>query len=68
MSSLNNMRNRTGYFGVVKRVDEHGQEVSGKGRYKQITAIHDQWTRMREDKLRSLRKALYYSYHLLLKH
>ena len=57
------MRNRNGYWGVVKRVDENGEEVTtGKGKYKQITQVHDQWTRMREDKLRSLRRALYYSY------
>ena len=63
MSSLNNMRNRNGYWGVVKRTDENGQEVTtGKGKYKKITAVHDQWTRMREDKLKTLRKALYYSY------
>lgn len=62
MSNLDNMRKRVGYFGVVKRVDKDGNEVSGKGKYKRITQIHDQWTRMREDKLRSLRKALYYSY------
>lgn len=63
MSSLNNMRNRNGYWGVVKRTDENGVEVTtGKGKYKKITNAHDQWTRMREDKLRSLRKALYYSY------
>ena len=63
MSSLNNMRNRNGYYGVVKRTDVNGNEVTeGKGKYKKITTIHDQWTRMREDKLRSLRRALYYSY------
>ena len=61
--SLNNMYKRNGYWGVVKRVDTNGNEVtSGKGDYKKPTAIHDQWIRMREDKLRSLRKALYYSY------
>ena len=57
------MRNRNGYWGVVKRVDANGNEVTtGKGKYKKITSVHDQWTRMREDKLRSLRRALYYSY------
>ena len=57
------MRYRTGYFGVTKEVDGHGQEVpEGKGEYKRVTWVHDQWTRMREDKLRSLRKALYVSY------
>ena len=63
MSSLDNMQKRNGYWGVVKRVDENREEVTtGKGKYKQITRVHDQWTRMREDKLRSLRHALYYSY------
>ena len=63
MSSLDNMRKRNGYWGVVKRVDENQQEVTNeKGKYKQVTRVHDQWTRMREDKLRSLRHALYYSY------
>ena len=63
MSSLNNMRNRNGYWGVVKRTDAYGNEVTNeKGKYKKITQVHDQWTRMREDKLRSLKRALYYSY------
>lgn len=62
LNSINNMRNRVGYYGEVKRVDESGTEVSGKGKYKKVTRVHDQWTRMREDKLRGLRKALYYSY------
>ena len=62
LDSINNMRNRVGYYGEVKRVDESGTEVSGKGKYKKVTRVHDQWTRMREDKLRGLRKALYYSY------
>ena len=63
MSSLDNMRRRNGYWGVVKRVDANQQEVTNeKGKYKQITRVHDQWTRMREDKLRSLKHALYYSY------
>ena len=52
MSSLKNMRNRNGYYGVVKK------EADGV----HITDVHDQWTRMREDKLKSLRKALLYSY------
>ena len=52
MSSLKNMRTRNGYYGVVKR------EADGV----HITDVHDQWTRMREDKLKSLRKALLYSY------
>ena len=62
LDSINNMRNRVGYYGEVKRVDESGTEVSGKGKYKKVTRVHDQWTRMREDKLRGLKKALYYSY------
>jgi len=62
LDSINNMRNRVGYYGEVKRVDESGIEVSDKGKYKKVTRVHDQWTRMREDKLRGLRKALYYSY------
>jgi hypothetical protein len=61
--SLNLMRKRTGYYGAVKRVDGNGQEVSeGPGKYKRITYRRDQWTRMREDKLRSLMHALHYSY------
>lgn len=36
---------------MKKRVGHYGDATSA-----------DQWTRMREDKLRSLRKALYYSY------
>ena len=36
---------------MKKRVGYYGDSMSA-----------DQWTRMREDKLRSLRKALYYSY------
>ena len=55
------MRNRVGIYGEVKRVDKDGVETD-TGKYRQITPVHDQWTRMREDKLRSLRKALYYSY------
>ena len=62
LDSINNMRNRVGYYGEVKQVDESGAEVSGKGKYVKVTQVHDQWTRMREDKLRGLRKALYYSY------
>ena len=62
LDSINNMRNRVGYYGEVKQVDESGTEVSGKGKYVKVTPVHDQWTRMREDKLRGLRKALYYSY------
>ena len=62
LDSINNMRNRVGYYGEVKQVDESGAEVSGKGKYIKVTQVHDQWTRMREDKLRSLRKALRYSY------
>lgn len=62
LDSINNMRNRVGYYGEVKQVDESGIEVSGKGKYVKVTPVHDQWTRMREDKLRGLRKALYYSY------
>jgi len=62
-NSLTNMYKRNGYYGVIKRVDENGAEVTtGKGKYKKPTAAHSQWIRMREDKLRSLRKALYYSY------
>lgn len=57
------MMHRVGYYGAVKRVDENGSEVTeGPGKYKRITRVHDQWTRMREDKLKSMRKALYYSY------
>ena len=57
------MKNRVGYFGEVKRVDETGTEVTeGIGKYKKVTQVHDQWTRMREDKLRGLKRALYYSY------
>lgn len=57
------MRNRVGIYGAVKRVDKDGAEVTeGKGKYKKVTRVHDQWTRMREDKLRSLLGALYYSY------
>ena len=55
------MRNRVGYFGEVKRVDKDGTETP-TGKYRQVTRVHDQWTRMREDKLRSLRGALYHSY------
>ena len=62
LDSINNMRNRVGYYGEVKQVDESGTEISGKGKYVKVTPVHDQWTRMREDKLRGLRKALYYSY------
>ena len=63
LHGLNNMYKRNGYYGVVKKVDEIGTEVTeGKGKYKKPTRVHDQWTRMREDKLRSLKKALYYSY------
>ena len=41
MSSLNNMRNRNGYWGVVKRTDENGVEVTtGKGKYKKITKVY----------------------------
>ena len=61
--SLNSMRKRTGYYGAVKRVDGDGNEVTeGLGKYKRVTLARDQWTRMREDKLRSLMHALHYSY------
>ena len=57
------MRNRVGYFGEVERVDETGEKVTeGIGKHKKVTQVHDQWTRMREDKLRGLKRALYYSY------
>lgn len=55
------MRHRVGIYGEVKRVDKDSVETPD-GKYRQITRVHDQWTRMREDKLRSLRRALYYSY------
>lgn len=61
MSGLDRMRNRVGYFGEVKPVDIQGTD-DPNGDYKEVTNVHDQWTRMREDKLRSMRKALYHSY------
>ena len=54
---------RVGYRGEVKRVDSTGAEVeTGPGEYKQPTDVHDQWIRMREDKLRSMKRALHFSY------
>lgn len=63
LRSLDNMYKRNGYFGVTKRMNKDGSETTeGLGDYKKPTRAHDQWTRMREDKLRSLKKALHYSY------
>ena len=63
LRSLDNMYKRNGYFGVTKRMNKDGTETTeGPGDYKKATRVHDQWTRMREDKLRSLKKTLRYSY------
>jgi len=61
MSSLDRMRNRVGYRGEVKKVDINGTE-SDNGDYRATTVVHDQWTRMRQEKLKNMQKALYYSY------
>lgn len=62
--SLDLMRKRLGYYGDTKRVEADGSNaVKGTpGKYKRVTYQRDQWTRMREDKLRSLMHALHYSY------
>ena len=48
------MKRRVGYYGEVEKNDTDTQV--------ETLVKADQWTRMREDKLRSLKKALFYSY------
>ena len=54
LKGLQRMKCRVGYFGEVEKNDT-GTRVES-------LVKADQWTRMREDKLRSLKKALFYSY------
>lgn len=61
MSSLDRMRNRVGYYGEVTRVNIYGA-ADPQGNFKQPTLMHDQRIRMREDKLKNLKRALYFSY------
>jgi len=48
------MKRRIGYYGEVEKNDTDTKV--------ETLVKADQWTRMREDKLRSLKKALFYSY------
>ena len=54
LKSLQRMKRRVGYFGEVEKNDTDTRVES--------LVKADQWTRMRQDKLRSLKKALFYSY------
>ena len=61
MNYLNGMRRRLGFYGETERVNIAGAAQSS-GNYKKTTSNFSQWTRMREDKLKSMKKALYFSY------
>lgn len=54
LKSLQRMKRRIGYYGEVEKNDTDTKV--------ETLVKADQWTRMREDKLRSLKKALFYSY------
>lgn len=59
MNYLNGMKRRLGFYGETERVNIAG---APSGTYKKGTANFSQWTRMREDKLKTMKKALYFSY------
>lgn len=59
MNYLNGMKRRLGFYGETERVNIAG---APSGTYKKGTANFSQWTRMREDKLKTMKRALYFSY------
>lgn len=59
MNYLNGMKRRLGFYGETERVNIAGVP---SGTYKKGTANFSQWTRMREDKLKTMKKTLYFSY------
>lgn len=61
MNYLNGMRRRLGFYGETERANIAGA-AQPSGNYKKITSNFNQWIRMREDKLKSMKKALYFSY------